>query len=88
MENDVNSLINKSIHHLKEAEFIIENKEHVDNIINLHSLKINELEKCIRNIRDKAIIYELKIGTCNKAIAFKYNLSLARISQIKKQYKK
>lgn len=55
-----------------------------EKIISLHSKEITELQEKVQEIRDNAILAELRFSP-GKVVADKYNLSEGRISQIKKK---
>lgn len=69
----------------KAQKKLADDVERQGKIISLHSEEIATLQEKVQEMRDNAIIAELKFSS-GKEVAEKYNLSTGRISQISKKY--
>lgn len=71
----------------KAQEKLASEVEKQGKIISLHSEEIATLQEKVQEMRDNAIVAELKFSS-GKEVAEKYKLSEGRISQIKQTNKK
>ncbi len=84
MAKSTENLITAAVQNLAKAqEQIRAQSDRHEKILTYQQLQIDALEKNVLELRNVAIVQEIKLGTPAKDVAAKYGLTPGRISQIK-----